>query len=378
MPFRRQTVIGLLLIGAISLALILFLVPNQSRGSTQGSTYGRSPDGYGAWYAYMEKQGTPLHRWQKPLGDFTKFARKGDRPKTLIVITPPPDQFVSNWFKEPLKTTPDWIDKGHNLVLVGVPGDATMAPFSTTQSTIAGPVQIDTSRRNLKIKMGISLGDSYGAIAWIEAKGKGRIISLIPSYLAANAYQNSMGNFEFLEGILDADKTELWVDEYSHGYRDPDVVKKEGHDNVFAYLGQTPLLIFLIQAAVTVLIGLWGQRRRWGVVHSIEPPEPNNSQAYIEALASVLQRASSDRFVAEQLVKADRQSLQQFLGLGLGTVADAELVQSWTQRTGKSGDLLRPFLKADQSQDADMLRSNLKTGLQQLQAVRTAIQDLNQ
>jgi hypothetical protein len=378
MPFRRQTVIGLLLIGAISLALILCLVPNQSRGSTQGSTYGRSPDGYGAWYTYMEKQGTPLHRWQKPIDEFAEFARKGNRPKTLIIIAPPSDQLVANWFKKPLETTPAWIDKGHNLVLIGVSGESTMAPFSTNQSTIVGPVKIDTSRRNLEIKMGIDLGDAYGSIAWTQSKGKGTITSLIPPYLAANAYQKYRGNFEFLAAVLDADKTELWIDEYSHGYRDPETLKKEGHDDVFAYLGQTPLSIFLIQAVFIVLIGLWGQRRRWGVLHSIESPELNNSQAYIEALASVLQRASSDRFVAEQLVKADRQSLQQFLGLELGTVSDSELVQSWTQRTGKSGDLLRPFLNADQPQGANMFRSNLKTGLQQLQAVRTAIQDLNQ
>ncbi|NET73610.1 MAG: DUF4350 domain-containing protein, partial [Sphaerospermopsis sp. SIO1G2] len=78
---RRQKMIWL---GAIALAVIvlmsIFVAP--STKINVGSTYNRAPDGYGAWYAFMQAQGANIQRWQKPFSEITTETE----PLTLLQV----------------------------------------------------------------------------------------------------------------------------------------------------------------------------------------------------------------------------------------------------------------------------------------------------
>jgi hypothetical protein len=64
-------------LGAITLGVILLLTllaaPNTKLPA--GSTYNRTPDGYGAWYAFRQQQGMPVQRWQKPFDELVAAER---------------------------------------------------------------------------------------------------------------------------------------------------------------------------------------------------------------------------------------------------------------------------------------------------------------
>lgn len=65
----------LIVIGGIVIAVIILLTliaaPSSSKLNS-GSTYSRAPDGYGAWYSFMQERGTKIERWQRPSKDLTE------------------------------------------------------------------------------------------------------------------------------------------------------------------------------------------------------------------------------------------------------------------------------------------------------------------
>ena len=72
---RRYWIIGIL---AVLVLGFFFLAgaPTSQRIET-GSTWGEAPDGYGAWYDYMEENGTPVDRWQRPVSELVEQVSEG-------------------------------------------------------------------------------------------------------------------------------------------------------------------------------------------------------------------------------------------------------------------------------------------------------------
>ncbi|NEQ27811.1 MAG: DUF4350 domain-containing protein [Microcoleus sp. SIO2G3] len=129
---------------AIAVGVIILLTPLAAPGNktlTSGSTYSRTPDGYGAWYAFMSERGTPVQRWQKPFED---LANRQDvkHPVTLLRV----NSTLTNEFLS--KAERDWLSKGNTMVILGVHRAVTEAPFSTTHQTEGRTVKIDTRRRH--------------------------------------------------------------------------------------------------------------------------------------------------------------------------------------------------------------------------------------
>ncbi|NES66356.1 MAG: DUF4350 domain-containing protein, partial [Okeania sp. SIO2D1] len=80
---RRLGILIAIAIGAIFL-LTVFAAPTRDKLSS-GSTYSRNPNGYGAWYAFMNQRGTPVERWEKPVEQLLQLKR--DRfPATLVRV----------------------------------------------------------------------------------------------------------------------------------------------------------------------------------------------------------------------------------------------------------------------------------------------------
>ena len=75
----------------------------------------------------------------------------------------------------------------------------------------------------------------------------------------------------------------------------------------------------------------------------------DNSQAYIEALARVLEKAESTDFILETITKDEQRKLQKYLGLGRNLLDETTLVNAWQQQTEKSPDDLQEVLQKAKS-----------------------------
>jgi hypothetical protein len=344
----RRILAGGLAIATLIL-LTLFIAP-KSNPQISGSTFSRAPDGYGAWSAYMERQGTPISRWQKPSEAFVS-SRKGTKTTFLQVNT--------GWLPFSFSQAErEWVQRGNTLVVLGAgTPSATEASFTTIQE---GGVRIDTGRREkltdqkspiadgnetLFYRGEPLLRDRYGTIVWETAIGKGRVIYSITPFLAANAYQDEPGNFALLEKLVKQNGNAIWVDEYLHGYKEAEVAQREDAQNWFIYLLKTPLLPVTVQAGVLLLVLIWASNRRFGQPVPLTELATENSSAYIKALAGVLHQANRSEFVVDVVGREEQLGIQRSLGLSDSQLVDtATLKAAWMQQTGRPEEELEQIL----------------------------------
>jgi Domain of unknown function (DUF4350) len=332
----KRRLIIYIAIALVAIVLITIVAAPNSTQINKGSTYGRAPDGYGAWYNFMSERGTPIRRWQKP---FDKFVEK--YPNTLLRIYPQltPQFFVVS------QAESKWVERGNTLVILGIYHFVTEAPFSTEQDSSVGKIKIDTRRRK-EGELNKLLGDDFGAIVWSETRGKGKIIYSTTPYIAANAYQDFQNNYEFLAQLVIQENNSVWVDEYLHGYKDKDVIEEEIAGDIFGYLARTPLLPILIQSAIALIVVIWAGNRRFGKPVTVTASVVENSEAYIQALAGVLQKAKSSEFLVNAIAKEEQRQLQKVLGLEEILLDSQALIDAWVQQTGQNATELKSLLKA--------------------------------
>ncbi len=341
LPNRQFWLFAAIAIGIVIL-FTLVVAPSNNQLS-RGSTYSRSPEGYGAWYAYMQNRGTPVQRWQKPFSQL-----KGQSGITLLRVNSDlMDYYLTNQEE-------NWIKKGNKLVILGIRRPVTKAEFSTLQESKQGAVRIKTRRRYNKNSKNPDeslnktlLGDRFGAVVWEKKYLKGQAIFATTPYLAANAYQDEPGNYEFLAQLLTQSGKALWVDEYAHGYRDePEkAARRTRREDLWDYLAKTPLAGVLWQALIILFVAILAGNRRFGQPQTLATPAANNSLAYIQALAGVLRKAESSNFVAEVVGKEEQMQLQKALGLGAVPLEPDALVTAWVQQTGRAPVELEQLLR---------------------------------
>lgn len=330
-----------------------------------GSTYGRTPAGYGAWYAQLQTQpGVQVERWQRPIAELVE-----QHPETGQVLVQADLSYLG-----PHGALSDWVEAGNTLLIVGGQPQPPVseAPFRSEIASPQGPIVIETRRRITSNEDAIPflpnenaiplLEDAYGAIAWSAPQGQGWVIRITPPYFAANAYQNAPGNFGFLTALVTGTTSpatkevswpagqgtprRVWVDEYLHGHVDePPSDAPEADPNIWQYLLGTPLAIVLLQGAIALIIAVIALNQRFGLPQPLTEPRLNNSQAYIEALAAVLSKAEQQNFVVEVLAPEQQRQLQVHLGLGSGLLKEPDLLSAWVAQTGQSPELLQKLLR---------------------------------
>lgn len=378
---NRFWLLGAIAVTALIIITLLFAPANNKINS--GSTYNRGPDGYGAWYAFMSKRGTQVQRWQKPFEDFAKN-QDAKPPSTLLRIY---SKLIPQAVSE---TEKKWVEQGNTLVILGVRAPVTPAPFSSLHPASAGEIKIDTGRRYPSDKKQI-LGDRFGAIVWKQTIGKGTVYFGVAPYLAANAYQDFPGNYEFLAGLVtqleggekeiegtqqaiavnfiqnpidrqtqETSKTlkKVWVDEYIHGYKDPEIIEREYEGNLFTYLAKTPLFPVFIQGTIILIIAIFAGWNRFGQPVTLSAAQVDNSEAYIQALAGVLEKANSTDFAVEIIGKAEQLQLQKALLLGQASLESESLTNAWVEQTGRKAAELSELLPPSRKQrisDTDLL-----------------------
>ena len=349
MPNFRQR--KWLLIGiAIAIIIILTLIAAPNSGSSRngsGSTYGKSPSGYGAWYEYMDRKDVAIDRWRKP---FAELIENDINNITYVRVFS-----RSNYLAGAAgisATESKWVSRGNTLVILGKYEPATNAPFKSSilyrQGIADRQIEIATTRRlNQPQEVEKILEDRYGTVVWSEKIGKGEVIYCTTPYLAANAYQENLDNYQFLAELV-SQRRAIWVDEYIHGYKDKETNIQERQATLLDYLVQTPWFLLFIQTVLISLVAAIAAFRRFG-----QPVRPtlaiaDNSTAYIEALAGVLEKANSSDFVVEAIAKDERQKLQQTLGLGKSLVDSETLLDAYQQQGGS--DDLKQLLQISNAQ----------------------------
>lgn len=380
MNSRKRYGVGLALFVLTLLALTIFLAPRQNNLGT-GSTYSRNPSGYGAWYAYMGDRGTPVERWEKPTDVFlsTSESRKKDRPKTPITLLQIQTDFMPS--PSPIVYDREWISQGNVLLQVGMRTRVTNAPFRSDIASPQGKVVIETRRRHSlsfpltyqgleEAKPKALLEDPYGAIAWEETIGRGRVIFVVTPHLAANAYQNELGNFEFLATLLENIGHPIYVDEYLHGYKDDDTITEETGGSLGAYLWETPLSILALQGVGVLMLLIWGLNRRLGPADKLRPPTQDSNRTYINALASILRKANCTDFAVETLQKAELLNVQRSLGFGDTPLETETLKAAWEAQTGRSPDDLHPLLSSSRPVRKSMTEVELQQWLEAIAQIR--------
>lgn len=351
-------------LGTIAFAVIILLILLVASGGSKinsGSTYSRAPDSYGAWYTFMQERRIAIERWEKPFKQLTTIQ---EHPVTLVRIY--------GQLREPFLLSPEkeWVKAGNTLVILGVRQPVTAAAFSSMQKSPQGNVKIDTRRRKrTETQDKVSLGDRFGAVVWEQKHGQGKIIFSTTPYIAANAYQDYLSNFQYLSDLVNQKGHLLFVDEYIHGYKDAQVRKSEGKGNLFSYFSTTWLLPVFIQTSILLLALIWSHNRRFGNLVTLDTSELDNSTAYIQALAGVLQKAKSTDFVVEMVGKEEQLQLQKALGLGRELVDHQTLVSVWQQQTGTRGTELEAVLRI-QAQKRRLSERELISWLQKWRMLR--------
>lgn len=361
-----------LAIALAALILITLLAAPQNNAINTGSTYSRAPSGYGAWYAFMEKQEIPIKRWQKPLEKLPEINNNRPTNTAMTLLRVNGGFAISSLYYGEQK----WVEKGNNLVILGISEPATKANFTTWQESPFGKVKISTTRRRT-INQNIQqrLGDRFGAIVWEEKIGKGKIIYATTPYLGANAYQDEPGNYKFLAELVSEDSKSIFVNEYMHGYKDKETIVEENNESWVNYLAKTPLFPAFIQLGIILLILILANLRRFGQPTKLTTPSVNNSEAYIKALASILEKAETREFVLDTIGKEEQLQLQKALGLGQTPVAKETLINAWVEQTGRTATELEQVLQI-QSKKRRLSEQDLLNWLEKWQQIRHSILDL--
>jgi len=350
--FRQRKWIFVGIAIAVIIVLTLVAAPNSSgQKNNSGSTYSKAADGYGAWYEYMSQKEMPIKRWRKP---FAKLIQSDIENVTYVQILSKDYYFLGAAGISSIES--NWISKGNTLVIVGKYEPATAAPFNSSipyrQETLSSnQIEIETTRRfrlpkqeYKKSKIKAILNDRYGAVVWQEEIGKGKIIYCTTPYLAANAYQNNPDNYQFLAGLVD-DRQAIWIDEYIHGYKDKDAIAEEKQEDLLSYLAKTPWLFIFIQTVIIAFISAATAFRRFGTPVKSKTAIADNSTAYIDALAGVLEKANSTDFVVEAIAKDEQRKLQQSLGLGKSLIDRESLIAAYKLQKGESAADLNELLR---------------------------------
>ncbi len=376
---RRRWVIG---IGIVAILILGLSVLSQRPSYTQGSSFSLNPGGYAAWFDSMN-QHTSVQRWLKP------FDQLPDDDRITLV------QVRSQQISPTLFGTEDrltaaerqWVPQGNTLVILGLRQAATAAPFFSTHATELGDVNIATSQRyEAPLQTDeILLEDDYGAIAWRTQIGAGQVIYCVTPFIGANAYLDTPGNFTLLTQWVRASDQPVWIDDYRHGYREPGSTA-DTSQSVLGYLSATPVLPMLVQSGIVVGLAAWAATRRLGDPLPGRSPQISNSEAYVEALARVLEKANCTEFIIDTIGPVEQQKLQRALGLGSKRVSAPTLMQAWQAQTGRSVDELNQVLQlmsvsgrsepaqlASQSRRTPISAKQLESWLQTFQSIQSQV-----
>jgi hypothetical protein len=346
-----------------TIAIVLVTIVSAIGGDARqpGSSYSIAANGYSSWYQMMVDRGIKIQRWQKSFPQLVNLPAD-KQGTTLLQINPKLEELQLTELQR------KWVSQGNTLAILGVTAPAGEIPFRADLKSDRGDVRIETTRR-FRANIAKSellpgtvreavLSDRFGNAIVQFKLAKGLVIIATTPHLAANAYQDFRPNYELLAELVTKDRKQVLVDEYIHGYvdRKPKIDPITGKQlsetdddlsgDTLDYLASTPLMIVFINLLLGIVVLIWQQNRRFGRVVIPKLAEINNSEAYIQALGAVLERANSTEFAIEKIGKVEQLSWQQKLGLGTERLVESQtLITAWENQTQLPTDDLRYVLQ---------------------------------
>jgi Domain of unknown function (DUF4350) len=333
-------------------AIVLLTIISATGGDPRqvGSSYSIAANGYSSWYQTMLDRGVKIQRWQKSFPQLAKSPAY-ETGTTLLQVNPELER------SQLTNAQQEWVKKGNTIVILGVMSPAWDSSFENDLDSDRGKIRVETTRRfgsdisgaiglSLKTPRQTILGDRSGIVIDRYTLDRGAVIVATTPHLAANAYQDFKPNYELLAALVSADRQQILVDEFIHGYVDRESNSQQEKIDAIAYFAKTPLIVVLVNLILGTLVAIWQQNRRFGKVFIPKSPEIDNSEAYIQALGGVLRQANSSEFLLQKIGRAERLSWQQRLGLGKERLVEPELlIATWEDRLKLPADDLRFVLQ---------------------------------
>jgi hypothetical protein len=149
-------------------------------------------------------------------------------------------------------------------------------------------------------------------------------------------------------------------------------LKSDDENNVAIYLAKTPILLLALQSVVLLLVLIWAKNNRFGKAEKLQTPKLDNSEAYIKALAAVLEKATATDFVTEMVGNSEKLRLQQSLGLGKTTIDPENITAVWSEKTSENPSQLQEILQSHQ-QKHRISEKDLISWLRKWQSIRQTI-----
>jgi hypothetical protein len=356
-------------------AIVLLTIISATGGDPRqvGSSYSIGADGYSRWYQTMLDRGVKIQRWQKSFDRLAKTPTY-ETETTLLQVNPELAR------SQLTNAQQEWVKQGNTIAILGVVAPAWDTSFENDIKSDRGNIRIETTRRfgsDISSALGFSaktprqtiLSDRSGIIVERYTLDRGSVIVATTPHLAANAYQDYQPNYELLAEIVSADRQQILVDEFIHGYVDRKSKSNLEKIDAIAYFAKTPLIVVAINLILGALVAIWQQNRRFGKVSIPKSPEIDNSEAYIQALGGVLRQANSSEFLLQKIGRAERLSWQQRLGLSKERLVEPEqLIAAWEDRLKLPTDDLRFVLQLTTS-DRRPTATELTTWLRKVREI---------
>jgi hypothetical protein len=149
-------------------------------------------------------------------------------------------------------------------------------------------------------------------------------------------------------------------------------LKSDDENNVAIYLTKTPILLLALQSVVLLLVLIWAKNNRFGKAEKLQTPKLDNSEAYIKALAAVLEKATATDFVMEMVGNSEKLRLQQSLGLGKTTIDPENITAVWSEKTSENPSQLQEILQSHQ-QKHRISEKDLISWLRKWQSIKQTI-----
>jgi Domain of unknown function (DUF4350) len=143
----------------------------------------------------------------------------------------------------------------------------------------------------------------------------------------------------------------------------------DDENNAAIYLGKTPIFLLALQSVVLLLVLIWAKNNRFGQAEKLLAPKIDNSEAYIKALAAVLEKAYATDFVMEMVGNSEKLKLQQSLGLGKTNIDQENITTTWSEKTGENPSQLQEILQLHQ-QKHRVSEKDLISWLRKWQAIK--------
>ncbi len=327
------------------------------------SSYNNGPQGYGAFYALLEKLDVQPQRWQKKYADLAK------EPAGAVLIRVkeevPLDDELIQWVrsgnvlieleaKVPEAPQDKAVEVPRSLG-IHIPQSIEVTKLARREAVFKERLIAVTTGPQEAIESSIVLGTNSDPLLVIQPLEEGAYMyGSIPD-LAINRRLDQDSNYQFLVNLALIyrlnDAAPIYLDEVIHGYGPSTQEPQEGL-SWWDYFAASPFILMAVQGLFLTLVYLVGKNQPLGLPQPAPETLRTNNAEYIDALAATYERAGAGRMVFGLLVDQFRQNLGQ--RMGIPRPADEQLIAQSTDPVQLQG-LLEEAKQATPLSNSELL-----------------------